>query len=249
MINLFLDTDILIGFIAKDKPSGILELLIEKIGNNSISIVTNSIIKTEWDRNKTKTISGLQKAILNEAKSALKISEFLSHDDKQKLESVLTNYAEEEKSRLDLIEDRISKIDKLLEEAVMIEITNGLKLEVIDLALEKKAPFNNKNNSVGDALNLLSLVAYLKEQGTPYSDTIFVSYNHTDFGTKENPDEIHPDLKPHLEEVQLVYKRNIGEALNLSNEMIVEIESYIDDYVDSMVDDYIQDQIDIRRGK
>lgn len=120
-----------------------------------------------------------------------------------------------------------------------------MKLQVVDWALDQKAPFRNKNNSVGDALILLSSVEYLKEETIGITDSIFVSYNHTDFSKDENKDEIHEDLAHLLEEANMEFTRNIGEALHLAPELNEEIAEYID----YMVDDWIQTQIDIKRGK
>lgn len=60
MVSLILDTDIWISFIAKDKPSGILDKIKTKIDDSEIVLLTNDIIIDEWNRNKEKTLTVLR---------------------------------------------------------------------------------------------------------------------------------------------------------------------------------------------
>lgn len=246
MIDLILDTNIWISHIAKDKPAGIFDLFKTRIEDGEVVLLINEIIRDEWRRNREKTIKEIEKEIKTISKTALKIKPFLNEANKTKIDDLLSDYNKEEEKRIELANKRIEEVEKLMENATEIEVTDEMKIQVANWALEKRAPFIKKANSVGDALILLSVVKYRSNsKSLEYNPGIFVSFNHSDYAQKNNIDQIHEDLKEILEEVNLVYMRNIGEALNLTPKLNEEVESYID----MMVGAYIEEQSEIRRGK
>lgn len=230
MIDLILDTNIWIHHIAVDNPPGIFENLKEQLRTEQVYLLSNEIILDEWHRNKKTTINSVIKVIKSQSKNALEIKEFLSPSDKQILEDILQKYAAKEEERIALAKERIEEIELLITSATQTVITPEMKLKVVDWALQKRAPFTVKNNSVGDALILLSAVEhrrkYSKNGFIPKG--FFVSFNHTDYSEKLNKDIIHKDLEDLLQDGNMEYKRNIGEVLHLTPDLNIEIENYID---------------------
>jgi|TARA_B110000240_G_scaffold163490_1_gene183468 hypothetical protein len=246
MIELILDTDIWISHIAKDNPAGIFESFKKQVEDGEVILLINQIIKDEWNRNKENTIRNIVKEIKNISKTALKMKPFLDEENKIKIDVLLSDYNREEKRRIELAEKRIEEVEKLMANATEIEVTDEMKVQVSNWALEKRAPFTRKANSVGDALILLSAVKYRHNNKSAYFiPGFFVSFNHTDYSKKNNESQIHEDLEEILEKANLSYKRHIGEVLKLTPELNIEVESYID----SMVESYLEDRAAIRRGK
>ena len=246
MIDLILDTNIWISHIAKDKPAGIFESFKKQVEDGEVILLINQIIRDEWNRNKENTIRDIEKEIKTISKTALKMKPFLDNENKRKIENLLSDYNREEEKRVELAKKRIEEVEKLMTNATEIEITDEMKIQVSNWALEKRAPFTQKANSVGDALILLSAVKHRHNNKSAYFiPGFFVSFNHTDYSKKNNADQIHEDLEEILKEANLSYKRNIGEVLNLTPELNIEVESYID----SIVERYLEDQSEIRRGK
>lgn len=60
-----------------------------------------------------------------------------------------------------------------------------------------------------------------------------------------NKDEIHEDLAPQLEDANMEFKRNIGEALNLAPDLNEEVE----DYLEYLVENHLEIHFDMLRGK
>lgn len=230
MIDLILDTNIWIHHIALDNPPGIFENLKDQIKTEQVYLLSNTIILDEWHRNKQITINSVVKIIKDQSKNALEIKEFLNNSDRQIMEELLKKYASKEEERITLAKERIEEIENLINSATQTEITSEMKLKVVDWALQKRAPFTIKNNSVGDALILLSAVEHRRK----YIDKgfipkgFFVSFNHTDYAEKLDKDIIHKDLEELLQDGNIEYKRNIGEVLHLTPELNMEIENYID---------------------
>lgn len=230
MVDVILDTNIWIHHIALDNPTGIFDNLKEQIKSEQVYLLSNEIIIEEWRRNKQTTIDNVVKAIKTQSKNALEVKEFLNSSDKKVLEDLLKKYASKEEERITLAKNRIEEIEQLILSATQTKITPEMKLQVVDWALLKRAPFTIKNNSVGDALILLSAVEHRRkyiEQGF-IPKGFFVSFNHTDYADKLDKDTIHKDLVDLLEDGNMEYKRNIGEVLHLTPELNMEIENYID---------------------
>lgn len=226
MIDLVLDTNIWINHIAMDNPTGIFNELKYQIESEQVFILANEIIIDEWNRNKATTTKTIIKRIKDQSKNALEIKEFLDIDDKTSLEKILSKYAQKENEREELAIKRIEDVEHMILNGTQTKITNEMKLKVVDWALKKRAPFKVKNNSVGDALILLSSAEHRKTTNSPKG--FFVSFNHTDYADPTDKDIIDEDLQDLLEDSNMEYKRNIGEVLHLTPELNMEIERYID---------------------
>ncbi|MBE7634274.1 DUF4935 domain-containing protein [Tenacibaculum finnmarkense genomovar ulcerans] len=213
-----------------DEPKGIFNELKGFIESNEIHILSNSIIADEWMRNKETTIKNVISKIQKQSKSALEIKEYLPENERIELENILEKYKTNEKNRIEIVLSRIDDIEQMINQATQTKITDEMKLKVVDWALEKKAPFALKTNSVGDALIILSAVEHRKKNMNKgfYPKGYFVSWNHTDYADLNDKDLIHPDLKDMLENANLHYHRYIGLALKLAPEHLMEIENYID---------------------
>ena len=90
-----------------------------------------------------------------------------------------------------------------------------------------KAPFHNKKNNVADAAILFSADEYLS--GLLFrneSNAIFVSNNITDFTDVKSKDDFHPQIKAALTNPAITYQRVLPAALNLSKEIIKDLEEH-----------------------
>lgn len=250
MVDVILDTNIWISHIAKDKPVGIFESFKKQVSNGDVILLINDIILDEWKRNKDNTIRDIANEIKISSKSALKIKEYLDFDGKEKITELLSEINAKEDERIKLAEKRMEEVELLMSQAVKTDITNDMKITVSNWALEKRAPFKQKSNSVGDALILLSAVRHREKDGSSdFRPGFFVSFNHTDYANKDNSNEIHEDLKELLDKGNLSYKRNIGEVLNLTPELNQEVHNYIDSYVEYYMEEEAIRNSEIRKGK
>lgn len=244
MIDLILDTNILIEFLAKD-AGGIYAYFKEKYDRKEIKLITNNVIIDEWNRNRQSTIKKVVDSIEKEAKKALSVANFLGADDRDTLKELI-KFAR--KNKVDLAMKRIAEIDRMLRKSTKVRITNKMRLQAVDYALKKKAPFTNKQNSVADALIVFSTVEHFRNSSF-FDRPILVSFNHTDFSDPENIDLIHPDLKQLFESSNIRYNRNIADVLNLVPDLIKEIDDLMEEYIDRMIDDYVDTDGDLERGR
>jgi predicted nucleic acid-binding protein len=249
MINIFLDTNIWITFVAKDNPTGLLEDLTKRRVNNEIILLTNEIIIAEWYRNKQQTVNDITSNVKSNLKqkyiAADSLANFLSPAEKKLFHEIITTILKQEKSIITMAVARVEETERLLLSCKMTPVTNEMKLKITDWALNKRAPFKKKSNSVGDALILLSAVEYCKANTIGITDSIFVSFNHEEYSSPGDKDAVHEDLVDLINEANMTYTRNIGEALHLAPQLI----SQISDYIDYQVNQWIEMENEIARGK
>jgi predicted nucleic acid-binding protein len=260
MINLILDTNIWI-YLAQGKHPYILDKILEKKDKREVQFIVCELQILEWERNKDKIKYDIVESLKFQYNAAKNISKYIKDEDRDTYIKIIERNYKNEELLIHHAEQKYFLIENLLKNHSKIApLTNEQKLIVANWAIEGKAPFHKKSNSYADALILLSGIEYVKENSLHklndndvplFPDSIFVSYNHTDFSKSDKKTEIdliHPDLEPLLESVKMKYMRQIDKFLVLSNEMQIEIDEYWD-YVDSLIDGHIQSQIDIMRGK
>src|SRR5690625_2286360 len=92
-----------------------------------------------------------------------------------------------------IIKDQLSRIEKLLQEAQVLEINKEIKDKVIQNGIARKAPMHKKS-SIADAIIVYSLINFAEKN--PGNHFFFVSNDKTDFYEKGNHKKvIHSDLK------------------------------------------------------
>jgi hypothetical protein len=248
-VLLCFDTNVYIN-LAKGNFPDLVQILSDRIAGGDCCLLTNDIIIEEWMRNKETTINSVKSSILSESRSAIKMATFITDPtEKKHFEEIIDKYRLDEKARLDKATELVEKVeDLLLKQSIKSTITNAMKLEAVELALEKKAPFLRKPNSVADALIVLSTVEYIKQTDIGAASTIFVSENFTEYGEairKGEKHTLHPDLRPLFDSVGLYYYTNVAEAMQLA-------QKFIDDYwayLEQQAEDHFYMEWEIARGK
>ncbi|MGY2132297.1 PIN domain-containing protein [Hymenobacter sp. HD11105] len=245
MVYLILDTNIWIGFIAKDIPTGIFQQLQDKINDKEVILLSNDIIIEEWNRNKEQTIKAVTNTIKGNYNAAKKVADFLDPQDKSDYLKSLQPYFNNDQNIIDIATKRVEETERILRDSAKAPITDAMKLNVVEWALNKRAPFKNKANSVGDALILLSSVEYIKARTIGITDSIFVSFNHDDYTDGKDINKLHDEFNELITDSHMTFTRNIGEALDLAPTLIGQISDYIDFHADS----WVAWQAEISRGK
>lgn len=211
--------------------------LIQKIESGEVKLLLCSIIEKEWQKHKEDTAKGFIKKlqnelieygnIINKIKNALQ-----DESDKENITKVFEKYKEAIDIKIKLNEEHIDKIDLIIEKAKKYEISVDTKAFVSDWAVDKNAPFKgDKKNSMADALIFFGAVAFIEEISKlddlwsgeviyEYPTSIFVSSNKGDFASLANKKEIHEDLKPFAEKIELNFYTNLPEALNFVQEQV-----------------------------
>lgn len=229
MVDIILDTSVWITNVAADEPKGVFNELVELFENSEINLLSNNIILEEWERNKERILVLIRKSIKDDFTSAKNITTYLEIEDSKAYSDLLRKYSSED-IRIEEENKRFEAITDIIKRATQTIITDEMKLQVVDWAIEKKAPFMIKKNSVADALILLSSIEHRNNYGGGMRPKgIFITMNHTDYADPEDKDLPHPDLEEMLDGADITYVRHLNQALfTLAPAAIMDFENWID---------------------
>jgi len=234
-----LDTNTWIYLANGTEPVKILVFIKREIERGNITILLPEIIINEWNKNKERGVrqGGLKHykdvndaldridkllGTSNEEKFNFLFSEENEKDD---MKNFIKKFKEKRKEIEDAIANNIKIIDDLFKHknTVIIKLKDHLILKAGQFALEKKAPFHNKN-SFADALIFFGFIDYVKTENI--KGAIFITYNIVDFCEKiSERKQLHNDLLPHFIESESVFYTIVGEAMNtIENDIITKEE-------------------------
>jgi hypothetical protein len=153
-------------------------------------------------------------------KNARTISQYLSQAESDEFKRILEEFQERKDEIVGLALKQIQAIEALFNHpsTITFSISNGIKLQAVDLALAKKAPFGTRN-SMADALILLSAIDYIVQKHL--TNCIFISNNTDDFALSSDKNTIHEDLQELFDKCGMRYFSNVGLAINTVEKDII----------------------------
>jgi hypothetical protein len=222
MYYLILDTCVWIDLCSK-YPDVLIKIL-ELVKQNKIQFIVPETIIEEWNRDKHRAIVDVAKPIDDLLRIAKDFAKSLS-DPKlvgqtKRIISSLRALNEEVKKA---VTQRLGHVEQLFDDVstTRLPISESAKLQAVNLALNKKAPFQSKN-SMADALIILSATEHITKEGL--TNCIFVSRDVNDFSQKPGQTQIHDDLKELFSQCHLMYFIHIGQAINEVEEGLITAE-------------------------
>jgi len=231
-----LDTNTWIYIANGTEPVKILHFIKDEIEKNNIKILLPKTIVDEWNIHKEKTVKIGTLKHFNDIKDSLErikklIGEegkpdsfnflFEQNTDKESFNDFIKSFKNKRQDVENAVNNNIQIIEKLFQHknTIVIEISDKVKIKAGQFAIEKKAPFKNKN-SFADALIVFSFIDYIAEN--KISDAFFITYNTDAFcEKKEKKKELHPDLEPDFKATNSKFYTIVGEAINTIEHDIV----------------------------
>ena len=146
------------------------------------------------------------------------VSEFASANQEQTLE-VLNDI----NARLPLLTDAnystINRVEKLIQSAELINISERSKVAAVQRGLDKKAPFHISKNSVADAVIIEQFYEFSLDVDATDS-CFFITHNHNDFSAKDHR-KPHEDFDDIFNRENVYYFNNLASALNIIDEDVL----------------------------
>lgn len=194
--------------------------------------LTNDVVIEEWKRNKPSTesqIKELENKYKSYSESLKSIKTFVKEDIEEVFHQLRSELEVAYTKKVSLLKKHIIDVEEfLINNTQRIPVTDNVKIEATNLALERKAPFiGDKKNSMADALILLSAIEHLHAEHmmaveiygnnvalNNYPESYFVSSNKGDFSSPHDKEIIHPDLQPKLNKTNTVFYYTLGKLIN-----------------------------------
>lgn len=212
----------------------VLRILKEKVQSKEYTLLVNSLIFKEWERNKHNT-EELIKFLENKKKELnqfqKQIKAFISKNDFDAHKELVRKAELKINEKIAQNKQHINEVEFFLKNGcIEIPISENVVKHVSQLAMEKQvAPFLRDKNNFPDAVILYSAVEFLKDKLIlDENKGLFVSNNYKDFAEATNPNVFHKDIKNYIEKLDLTYERHLTKVLGLSEELKNEIDYFLD---------------------
>lgn len=230
--KLLIDTCVWFDLAKSVKNEKLLSLLEEFLQNEEIELIVPQIVIDEFARNKERIIIDASKSMSSHFKTVKNLVK--EHSDKSFKETVLTQLNNIDK-KIPLLGESVSssilRIEKLLNESEILEITDDIKLSATQRAIDKVAPFHNSKNSIGDSLIIETFNYYKIKNIAQEFAMIFITHNTNDFSVKSgNKKEFHEDFATIFDSKKCQYFIHLPEALNSINPTLVEEFDFVNDW-------------------
>jgi hypothetical protein len=211
-----------------------------------VQVIVNDIIIAEWNRNKEhckSKIKKLEQKLANKENAFKEIEKYTKADTNQLQEEFIEGIKEDIRKN----EQHIQNVEKFIfNDCIRVEISQATKLKIFDLSINNQPPFHNNKNNVGDAAILLSAVEYLKGMQHYFGyQAFFISNNIGEYTDGKNLKQFHPQLTDLLSGINIQFERVLPSALNISKQIITEMEQFFTELADQAVKIFTWD-LDIR---
>lgn len=237
MIYLCCDTNIWINISNGLEPPRLLNRLYDEINSGHISLILPEIVQVEWNRNKTKAIiDSTKKSTKKQIDELKKLEDFLDKNSAFKFNQAVTWGSSKDSLKVDNIVNIREKIRDLVielkkykndiykEAEINVETVEKifahqntiiLKTDpkstaiVVDLAINKKFPFENEKNNFADCLIFYQFINFLKDKVKTGGH--FVTTNRSEFFPNQ---DLHETYKKEIIVTSSHFYKSLSEALN-----------------------------------
>lgn len=217
MFYIFLDTCVLLDISTKKHDLPLVSALEELVASGVITLVVTDLVVEEYERNKEDVANKTAKRLSQEFKQVKAVvSEFA--DDKQ---AETIDVLNDINARLPLLTDAnyvtIHRVERLIESAKKISISERSKVAAVQRGLDKRAPFHISKNSVADAVIIEQFYEFSQGVDSESACCFFITHNHNDFSAKDHR-QPHSDFGNIFNDTNVLYFNNLASAINQIDE-------------------------------
>lgn len=212
---------------AKDPDQQLLLNVIEElVKQQELILIVPRIVIDEFARNKERIIKESNQSLSSVIKRVKDVVDKFGDPKKKKV--VLEQLNDVDYKIPSLGESAIvsvTRIEKLLNAATIIETTDDIKLRAVQRAIEKKAPFQRQKNSINDAIIIETYAVCIHNDNSTSIRFAFVTHNKHDFSLPNGNDKIpHPDFATYFSKIKSKYYIKLAEAVHrISPALVTEI--------------------------
>lgn len=223
MFKFLIDTCVWLDIAKDPELQPLLSVMDKLVQMQAMSIVLPRTVIDEFQRNKERVVADSCRSLsstFKRVKEAVK-----KFGDPEKKQAVLQQLNDVD-YKIPLFGqsavEAIYEVERLMNGATIIELTDSVKLRAAQRAIEKKAPFHRGKNEIGDAIILEIYADCVHDKNSKGFRFAFVTHNKDDFsepnGNKRLP---HPDIASLFSRVKSLYFISLKEALSRINPGLV----------------------------
>ena len=225
------DTCVLLDISTHRKDLPIVSALEELTKTGAVKLLVLDLIISEFDRNKKDIADKARRRLSQEFKIVKDIVSEFGGDQKEQAVAVL-NEVNMKLPRLSEVNcATISRIEKLIEESIQINVSDKAKIAAANRAINKKAPFHISKNSMADAVIIEQFSEFVLEHQSENNTFYFITHNHNDFSLKDHRVP-HEDFSDIFQETNVLYFDNMLSAIGMVDVEILKDIEFEENYMD-----------------
>ena len=216
MFNVLLDTCVWLDMAQDPKQTPLLLVVENMVRQNMLRIVVPRVVIDEFKRNRTRVAQASARSLKSHV---TQVKEAVNRvDGNARRKKALLAHLDDLNHRAPIVggvaETTLTRIEKLLSAAAVIEASDAAKLRAAERALQKRAPCHHDNkNSMADAL-VLETYFEVVGSGIRGDRFAFVSHNRSDFSLPNGNQKLpHPDIAAGFSRIKSLYFIGLAECL------------------------------------
>ena len=215
MVRILIDTCVWLDLAKDYQQRSILRILEELIQRQEVSLIIPRVVITEFEYHKKRIIKESSQGISGVIKRVKDV--VYKFGDSTNKDSVL-NQLNDIDYKIPLLGetaiDSIKRIEQLLYNSTIIETSDDLKIRAAQRAIDRKAPFHLKKNSISDALIIETYANFVQDKSLKKTRFAFITHNTSDFSLPNGNNKLpHPDIALFFSKIKSLYFINLTEAL------------------------------------
>ncbi len=212
---------------AKDKDQqALLGVIEELVTQNKLMLIVPRTVLEEFRRNKERIIKEGGQSLSSLFKKVKGVvDQFGDPKSKKLVLAHLDNVDFKIPTLGETVLSSITRIEKLLSQSAINELTNEIKLNSAQRAIDKKAPFHRQRNSINDAIIIETYISCIKDKNSAGDRFAFITHNKSDFSKTNGNERLpHDDLAIYFSKVKSRYFIKLAEAIKrIEPELVTEM--------------------------
>jgi hypothetical protein len=226
MHKILVDTCVWLDLAKDPEQLALLNVIEELVKRKELSLIVPRLVADEFARNKEKIIKESSKSLSTVFKRVKDVVDKFGDPKKKKIVLEQLNDVDYKIPTLgEAAIVSVSRIEKLLKEATIIETTDDIKLRAVQRAIDRKAPFHRQKNSINDAIIIETYATCILDKNSTGIRFAFVTHNKNDFSLPNGNDKIpHPDFDMYFSKIKSHYYVKLAEAVHrISPDLVTDI--------------------------
>lgn len=221
----FIDTCVWLN-LAKDRNANYIVTALEDLRESGdVHFVVPQLVKDEFLRNKERVVKSARQRLEHEFKQVKHVVKEYGTANQVAILTELNEINAKLPIMSDVTDRIANRLISFMDKCIQFEITDDIKLKVVERALEKKAPFHNSKNNFADALLIESFGTFKRsiqsnDDDLEDSNFYFISGNYTDFSAKDRR-RPHEDFSDIFDEYSY-YFLDLVSAVNKIDDALLE---------------------------
>jgi hypothetical protein len=216
MHKILIDTCVWLDIAKDPEQQALLSVIEELVKRQELVLIVPRIVLDEFARNKEKIIKESSQSLSSVFKRVKEAVDKFGDPKKKKIVlEQLNNVDYKIPSLGEAATVSVTRIERLLNDGVIIETTDNIKLRAIQRAIDRKAPFHRQKNSINDAIIIETYATCILSKNSSGIRFAFVTHNKNDFSVLNGNDKIpHPDFANYFSKIKSQYFIKLTEAVH-----------------------------------